>query len=232
MGREESPRGVALSCASRGWPIVPVTPGTTKPAVKRWDRVATTDGDKILRWWSGSYRTCGVAVVTDPRSGLVVLRVLRWEGGEAALMELLDVHGELPRSVRALNGAGVYELYFGVPTVPEGREIWSTFLGGHPGLDIQAKFGYVIVPPTEHPSGRKSEWVDGCAPWEVDVAPVPEWMFDLIYRRTDPPWLGRDDLRLKCLPEIEMQAILGVACSTSAPIEALWSSVRKGGRAT
>lgn len=37
-----------------------------------------------------------------------------------------------------------------------------------------------MAPPSLHPSGRRYTWVDGLSPWEVDPAPLPNWLEELL----------------------------------------------------
>ncbi|MBC7293053.1 MAG: bifunctional DNA primase/polymerase, partial [Thermoleophilia bacterium] len=53
-----------------------------------------------------------------------------------------------------------------------------------PGLDIRADGGYVVAPPSLHASGRRYEWASGLSPNEVELAPCPSWLIEVI--RSEP----------------------------------------------
>jgi hypothetical protein len=63
-------RRAALAAAGRGWPVFPLRTGSKLPAVRSWERRATTDPDRIAAWWSRTPHNVGIAC--GP-AGLVVL---------------------------------------------------------------------------------------------------------------------------------------------------------------
>ena len=36
--------------------------------------------------------------------------------------------------------------------------------------------GYIVAPPSLHPSGRRYEWAPGRGPDEIELAPFPRWL--------------------------------------------------------
>ena len=48
------------------------------------------------------------------------------------------------------------------------------------GVDIRGQGGFAMMPPSTHQSGNTYRWKDGCAPWEMDIAPAPQWFCDQI----------------------------------------------------
>jgi hypothetical protein len=51
------------------------------------------------------------------------------------------------------------------------------------GLDIRAEGGYVVIPPSIHPSGRPYSWVIpplGVDPFGAEPAPPPSWLMELL----------------------------------------------------
>jgi hypothetical protein len=47
-----------------------------------------------------------------------------------------------------------------------------------PGLDVRGENGYILIPPSIHPSGVKYRWQ--VAPWMIDPPGVPDWAMELI----------------------------------------------------
>ncbi len=45
-----------------------------------------------------------------------------------------------------------------------------------PGVDVKGDGGYVLTPPSMHPSGRRYEWSVDCAP----LAAAPDWLIDMV----------------------------------------------------
>jgi DNA-binding transcriptional regulator YiaG len=51
------------------------------------------------------------------------------------------------------------------------------------GLDIRADGGYVVSPPSTHPSGKRYEWIippRGLDPYGALPAPPPSWLMELL----------------------------------------------------
>lgn len=64
-------RAAALDAAARGWHVFPLHPYSKIPAVKRWEKRATTDEGTIHSWWPDKSRK-NIGVACGP-SGLLVL---------------------------------------------------------------------------------------------------------------------------------------------------------------
>ena len=111
------------------------------------------------------------------RSGFRILGARhRRRHGEASLFALEAKHGRLPPTREVITGGG-------------GRHLWFKYTGPiqsttgkiAPGIDTRGDGGYVIVPPSIHPSGRAYEWsVDS----GDELAVAPDWLVQLA--RTKP----------------------------------------------
>jgi Bifunctional DNA primase/polymerase, N-terminal len=55
------------------------------------------------------------------------------------------------------------------------------------GIDVRGDGGYIVAPPSVHPSGRRYAWVPGRSPAEIVPAALPRWIFV----RSGRPRLGR-----------------------------------------
>src|SRR3954454_15315085 len=44
-------RAAALAAGRRGWPVIPLLPGTKRPAVRDWEHWATCDTGRIRTTW-------------------------------------------------------------------------------------------------------------------------------------------------------------------------------------
>ncbi|GMA60352.1 bifunctional DNA primase/polymerase [Alicyclobacillus fastidiosus] len=87
----------------------------------------------------------------------------------------------------------------GLPTSPtvktaKGWHVWCktakpmpSRVGILPGVDIRALGGYVIAPPSVHPSGGRYKWIRGRGLWAWPLPDVPEWIYELpgVKSRTD-----------------------------------------------
>lgn len=103
---------LALSYASRGWHVFPITKGTTnKPRVK-WGTAATTNAKTIKEWWK-AWPDDNIGLACGP-SGLCVVDVDMKKGknGQATLDALELDYGQLPHTLSAVTPSGGTHLYF------------------------------------------------------------------------------------------------------------------------
>jgi hypothetical protein len=47
-----------------------------------------------------------------------------------------------------------------------------------PGVDIRARGGYIVAPPSRHISGRSYAWSVDHHPQDVPLAPAPQWLIE------------------------------------------------------
>jgi Bifunctional DNA primase/polymerase, N-terminal len=108
---------------------------------------ATTDPDRIRAMFHAIPHGL-LAMRTGTASGRLVLDIDPRNGGrvDPALM--------IPTATVATGGGG-WHLHYRHPGGPVGAK-----LPGHPGVDVKADGGYVLAPPSTHPStGRAYQWV-------------------------------------------------------------------------
>ena len=160
----------ALNLAACGLHVFPCRPRDKRPATVDGLKSATTDADTIEQWWR-SDPNLNVAVATGTCSGVFVVDV---DGGdaEAELRKLEHEHGALPATVEAITARGRH-LYFKAPDVPVRNSAGKIA----PGVDSRGDGGYVLTPPSVHPSGRRYRWsVDSASAF----AAAPTWLLDKI----------------------------------------------------
>jgi hypothetical protein len=160
----------AIRLAELGMAIFPCRAGRKEPATSTGYKAATTDRKQIERWWHTDPNG-NIGLATGAVSGIFVVDV---DGGEAehALAQLEAEHGALPPSVETITARG--------------RHIWFRHPGGTvpnsagriaPHIDLRGDGGYVLAPPSVHPSGRRYTWsVDGAG----QIADAPRWLLNLI----------------------------------------------------
>jgi hypothetical protein len=139
---------------------------------------ATTDIDRISGWW-GKIGDLNIALATGDESGLFILDV-DGEDGRKSLADLEDTHGALPPTISVItgrDGSGEH-LYF---RLGEHKVRNSAGLMGA-GLDVRGTGGYVLLPPSVHPSGRVYCWSVDSAD---DFAVAPEWLHQIIDDKLD-----------------------------------------------
>jgi hypothetical protein len=156
----------ALQLAERGLAVFPCQPRGKEPACDTGLHAATTDPERINRWWR-AFPDLNIGVATGAASRVFVLDV-DGEDGEASLRNLEAEHGALPSTVEVITGKGRH-CYFQSDKHKIGNS--AGHLGA--GLDIRGDGGYVIAPPSVHPSGRSYAWsVDAAS----DFAAAPDWL--------------------------------------------------------
>jgi hypothetical protein len=169
------PGGAGLACSCRRGP------GCERPAkhplVRHGVKDATSDPDRIGRWWR-RWPQANVGLATG-----IVFDALDIDdpAGLAALRQLQEAAGPwLPGPLVATGGGGWHSWF-----TPTG-------LGNRPPhgldhIDWRGRGGCVLAPPSRHISGRSYRWLVG-----LDQAPLPEVPAALRVRLDpDPPPLTR-----------------------------------------
>lgn len=162
MSRET--RAAAAKYHRRGWCPIPTKHRSKEPNLAQ---LAPYLSQRASRGELNSWPWDGVGIVTGPVSGILVLDVDGSEG-EAEL----NKRGH-PITPMARTGSGGLHLYFRHPEAE-----LRTGIRVAPGLDVKARGGYVVAPPSLGPNGQPYEWIIG--PEEVDLADPPEWLSQLL----------------------------------------------------
>lgn len=133
------------------WPVFPLKPRAKEPLTEHGYKDASTDPETIRDWWA-QWPDANIGIPTgiaffaldsDPRNG-----------SEDSLMHLVHEHGPLRDTLSQTTGGGGYHRLYAPPEgerVPSITELW-------PGIDIKGEGGYIVVPPSIHPSGSRYEW--------------------------------------------------------------------------
>ncbi len=176
----------ALEYAARGWPVLPIyepeagwcsckdtdcrTPAKhprNKEKGKEGLRGASTEAERIKRWWKG-YPRASVAIVLGEPSRLMVLNVAPG-AGEQRLAELEADHGVIPPTMEAMTGNGGRHLYFALHSL----KLPPDALGE--GLTLLADGAYAIAPPSLHLAGMPYQWAPGRG-FGTPIAALPAWI--------------------------------------------------------
>lgn len=184
----------ALGYARRGWPVLPLHnwTGTSctcrdtscdreakHPRTDHGLKEATVDLAQIRRWWA------------------------RWPSANVGLLtgvafDALDVDGD--HGLASLEAAVSDGLTVDGPTVltgrPNGRHVYvaptglGSRVGFRPGLDWRGSGGYVVAPPSLHPSGATYRWElpeDPDFGPRAQIRPAPRWLLELLRPRPTEP---------------------------------------------
>jgi hypothetical protein len=168
----------ALNFAQRGIPTFPLK--GKEPLTRHGFKDATTDPRRVYLW-GNRYPGANIGIPTGSISGIVVVDL------DEETPEAMEIWNSLPETVEAQTGRGLHRYY----SIPKGARVRSRKLA--PGLDLKADRGYVVVPPSVHPSGVQYKWVS-C---QTDISPLPEELIEPEptpqgSRQRDPSTVGID----------------------------------------
>jgi hypothetical protein len=163
--------GTALALARKGLAVFPCLVRDKRPATPDGLKSATRDVSLIRHWW-GLQPNYNVAVACGVISGIFVIDVDSLDA-ELELRKVEKEHGELPPTVEVITARGRH-LYFKTPEVPVRNSTGKIA----PGIDVRGDGGYVLAPPSIHPSGKAYTWsVDSAGM----IAEAPDWLLDRIW---------------------------------------------------
>ena len=175
------PRDHARAYAARGWAVFPVhTPrpdGSCScgrqncgdigkhPRTAHGCKDATQDAAQVDQWWD-TEPTANVGIATGADSGLIVLDLDSDQAVDEATRR------GLPPTPVVRTAKGLH-LYF---RHPGGRIKNRANVAA--GMDIRADGGYVVAPPSVHPTGTVYEWE--VSPDQAKLADLPDWLLHLV----------------------------------------------------
>lgn len=156
----------ALALAERGLAVFPCQPRAKEPATPRGCLDASKDPHMLRHWW-GLNPHYNVAIATGDISKIFVLDIDALDA-ELELRRLEAAHDPLPATVEAVTARGRH-LYFNMPDAPVRNSAGKVAAG----IDTRGVGGYVLAPPSIHPSGRAYAWsVDSASA----IADAPAWL--------------------------------------------------------
>lgn len=145
-----------------------------------WTREATTDEERIADWWR-TWPGANVGIPTGDRSGLIVIDLDVEEVTHAnGMTSIVDGHAELSgwleselglgwsadklesETLVARTGSGGRHIVLRDPGDVRSAGRWL------PAVDLKARGGYVVAPPSRHASGASYEWLTELAPLVPD----------------------------------------------------------------
>jgi hypothetical protein len=155
----------ALAYAALGWPVFPCAGKVPRTSHGCLD--ATVDIDTIEGWWS-RWPNANLGIAT---------------GQNVTVVDLDDTYAK--QAWFELVGRKL------VTPVSKTSRGWHVWLAGSdlansasrlaPHVDIRGRGGYVVAPPSLHPSGARYEWL--VHPDDVELAPVPDVVLEKLAPR-------------------------------------------------
>jgi hypothetical protein len=167
----------AIALAERGLAIFPCRVRDKRPATENGCKGATRDLDQIRDWWKVD-PNFNIGIATGAPSGVFVVDIDS-DNGERALVKL----GVLSDTVESTTARGRH-VYFRMPTtIAIGNSAGK--IAGH--VDVRGTGGYVLAPPSIHPSGKRYAWSADCT---ASVADAPQWLIDRLKPKPRPHCIG------------------------------------------
>jgi len=164
-----------LRLAERGWPLLPCVTRDKMPLIKSWPKYATVVPQTLTQWLK-RWPQCNWAAITGPKSNFFVLDVDGQPGEDA--IHRFSIDGKALPDTLSVGTARGRHLYFAWS-----REIRinNTVSRLSEGLDIRGEGGYVIVPPSVHPSGIAYKWLADFD--KTPIAEAPLWLLEQLQQK-------------------------------------------------
>lgn len=184
--RSRSPLHVfARRYVDHGWPVFPLLPRAKIPdgkLVPHGVHDASLELTQVDAWWerepsSNVALACGhafIVVDVDPRNG-----------GKETMRALVTAHQRFPVTPVSYTGGGGWHALFATPLDASGEPIPLRSKIGE-GVDIKGPGGYIVAPPSVHPSGALYEWAVNARPSRTSLAAMPAWLLALARRPPEP----------------------------------------------
>lgn len=167
----------ALKYAAAGIAVFPIAARDKVPAIPKHEGGngcldATTDDAIVSAWWR-NLPDSNIGIATGPVSSLLVVDLDGPEGAES-WEHVCAGHTLATARVQTSNGT---HLYF-----RSALTIGNTAKRLGPGIDTRGKGGYVVAPPSIHPSGKQYAWSG-----KERVEQLPAWLEALLNPPPRPP---------------------------------------------
>lgn len=147
------------------WHIFPLRPRTKEPFGGLGVYNATNNLDQIWDWWRWQPNAnIGWHPGAD---GCLALDADRYKDAYRGdnLLTLSD-----QETTTNLTGSGGIHLVW---KMPDGELFGNATKGLPAGIDIRGWGGYIVLPPSIHPNGRRYQWELGYGPHELPPQPLP-----------------------------------------------------------
>lgn len=162
----------ALSYAEKGLPVFPCNSANKRPLTEHGFEDASVDPETIQAWWA-RWPNAMIGMPTGERTGFWALDVddpTLFEGQRTV---------DFPTTRRCDTGKGYHLLFRFDPSAPvtnaqrHPKKGWP--FAELPGAEARGQGGYVIVPPSVHPSGKRYAWHD-----DAPVAHAPDRLVAIV----------------------------------------------------
>jgi hypothetical protein len=144
---------------------------------------ATTESGIIKSWWGLNAREANLGLCTDK---LIVVDLDPRHGSDDSLAELDKAGLDWPHTWRSLTGGGGEHIIYLAPDGVEIASIVAEQMDNPPlgkGIDVRARGGYIVAPPSRHINGRSYCWSVDHHPAETPLAIAPDWLVEKLTAR-------------------------------------------------
>ena len=141
-----------------------------RPKLRNWQSQPRETLEQALAWAADG----NIGLRTGQASGIVVIDV-----DKGADIEPLN----LPGTVTSFTGGGGMHLWY-VFAKPLGNSVGK--LGKF--IDVRGDGGQVVFPGSIHPdTGENYTWAEGFEPWNVEIAQLPDRIYEMLAAPQQPP---------------------------------------------
>jgi hypothetical protein len=164
----------ALWYALHGWHVFPCRERDKRPHTLNGLHAATRDAATIDAWWQPRPQLNLAAEAG--RSNLLIVDFDSYDARER-FERLL---GPLPLTVTSETARGAHYFY-----QHDHAALRLASSNGKLGekVDTKGADGYVLLPPSIHPSGKRYMWRPGHGPHEREIAKLPGWLLELLIEK-------------------------------------------------
>ena len=163
----------ALLYLRRGLSIIPIEYKGKKPLISWKEYQKRRPSEKEVREWFGSGKDVNIAIVCGSVSDdLMVIDFDSQEAFQKFLEKLPEDFAKIINKTWVVETGKGYHIYFRTPK-PVGCRSFRDI-----GVDIRGEGGYVLAPPSVHPSGK--EYTFKTDPEENDIYLLSEWELEKI----------------------------------------------------
>lgn len=173
----------ALLYLGMGWAVLPLAPREKRPLgelVPHGLRQASKDPEQILAWWA-RFPDANIGIATGLASWIYVVDLDGPEGVES--WKKLRVR---EKTLVQRTGGGGFQVVYWRPETAGKIGNRTRIL---PGVDVRCDGGYIVAPPSVHPSGARYRWSEkrpiAVCPRQILRAMTPT--DELEYHRPTPP---------------------------------------------
>jgi hypothetical protein len=148
-----------------GFSVIPIKPNK-KPFISWTEFQKRKPSPTEVRSWWTKWPRANVGIVTGTISRIIVFDE---DGPEA--QAFIKEQGGFPITPQSKTHKGHHYFLKYPPELRVSNSSNKKLL-----LDVRGNGGYIVAPPSIHPSGHQYRWVDGLSLFDVEPAPLRPWM--------------------------------------------------------